>query len=94
MSRRIIVARLPVVGHWSAWFQDTPGHGFGGQTPSQALVRLAETLPDGAIAIGGRVRPRSGGTLFRDSRFFDEFMDFDGFEEAGYTSGFETERES
>lgn len=42
--RRIIVARLPVVGHWSAYFQDTPGKSFAGPTADIALGRLAESL--------------------------------------------------
>lgn len=34
----IIVEQLH--GHWSAWFKDNPGTGYGGEWPSQAIDRL------------------------------------------------------
>jgi hypothetical protein len=29
-------------GHWSAWFQNEPATGFGGEWPSQAIDRLLD----------------------------------------------------
>ena len=36
----IIVEQLH--GHWSAWFQNEPGAGYGGEWPSQAIERLLD----------------------------------------------------
>lgn len=29
-------------GHWSAWFKNEPGSGYGGEWPSQAIHRLLD----------------------------------------------------
>ena len=34
-----------IANHWTAWFADNPGTGFGGETPAEAIERLAATVP-------------------------------------------------